>query len=80
MGRRFTAVLATKWREVLEQKWNSERPLLFAHVVLTKTLGSQKAREIWARIDCQFDLWERVIHAGLEGDAFEEGSSQEIRV
>ena len=26
-------------------------PLVFAHVVLIKTLGTHKARDIWARID-----------------------------
>ena len=65
MGRRFTAVLAAEWQGVLDRKWNSEIPLVFAPVVFTKTLGPRKSREIQASIDRQLDLWERVIHAGL---------------
>ena len=80
LGHRFTAVLATEWRGVLGRKWNSERPLVFAHVVLTKTLDACKAREIRARIDRRLDLWERGSHAGLVGDALTEGRAQEGRV
>ena len=39
VGRRFTAILAAEWRGVLAWSWNSEIPLVFAHIVLTKTLG-----------------------------------------
>ena len=41
---------------MLDQKWNSERPLIFSHVVSTKTLGTHKAREIRARINLRLDL------------------------
>ena len=73
MGRRFTAFLAAEWLGVLNRKWNSERPLFFAHAVLTKTLGARKAREIRARINRRLDLWYRNIHAGLLGGALVEG-------
>ena len=36
VGRRFTAIVATEWRGVFSQSWNSERPLVFTHIVLTK--------------------------------------------
>ena len=42
-------------------------------MVLTKTLGACKDREIQARIDRRLDLWERDIHAGLVGDVLAEG-------
>ena len=58
---------------------NSGRPLVFAHVVIRKTLGVRRAREIRARITRRMDLWERVQHAGLVGDAEAEGSAQEGR-
>ena len=58
---------------------NSERPLVFAHIVLTKTLGIHWAREIRARITGRMDLWERGQHAGLVGDAEAEGASREGR-
>ena len=50
---------------MINWKWNSEKSLIFSHVVLTKTLGARKARDIRARIDFRLDLWERGIHAGL---------------
>ena len=73
VGRWFTTVLAEEWRLVLDWKWNSERPLIFSHAVLAKTLGAHKAREIRARIDRQFDLWKRGIHTGLVRYALVEG-------
>ena len=79
MGRRFTAILAAEWRGVLARNWNSERPLVFAHVILTKTLGVRRAREIRLRITRRMDLWERGLHAGLVGDAKAEGAAQEGR-
>ena len=65
---------------MLKRKWNPERPLVFAHAVLTKTLGTRKVREIRARIDRQLNLWERGIHAGLVWDVLEEGRDQEGRI
>ena len=68
VGRRFTEILAAEWRGVLNRSWNSERPLVFSHVVLMKTLGIRRAWEIRARITRRMDLWERGQHAGLVGD------------
>ena len=79
VGRRFTEILAAEWRGVLTRSWNSERPLIFAHVVLTKTLGVRRAREIRARITRRMDLWERGQYAGLAGDAKAEGAAREGR-
>ena len=61
---------------MLNRKWNSYRPPVFAHVVLTRTLSTNKSREIWARIYHRLYLWERVIHAGLVGDALSEGRAR----
>ena len=79
VGRRFTAILAAEWRGILSRSWNSKRPLVFAHTVLTKTSGVRRVREIRARITRRIDLWERGQHAGLVGDAKEEGVAQEGR-
>ena len=65
---------------MLDQKWDSKISLVFTNVVLTKTLGQRNAREIRARIDRRLDLWERIIHAGLVGDALAEGRDQDSRV
>ena len=79
MGRPFTAILAEEWRGVISRNWNSERPLVFTHVFLTKTLGVRQAREIRARIPRRMDLWERGQHVGLVGDAEAEGAACEGR-
>ena len=57
VGRRFTTVLAEEWVGVIGQKWNSKRPLFFAHLVLINTLGACKSREIQARINWRLDFW-----------------------
>ena len=58
---------------------NSKRPLVFAHIVLTKTLGVRRAWEIQAQITRRMDLWERRIHEGLVEDAKVEGATREGR-
>ena len=73
VGCRFTVVLSVKWKGVIDQKWNSKRPLVFAHVFLKRNLSACKSRDIQARIDRQIELWERGIHTGLVGDALSEG-------
>ena len=79
VGRRFTAILAAELQGVLNRSWNFERPLVFAHVILKKTLGVRQSREIRARITRRMDLWERGQHSGLVGDAKVEGAAQEGR-
>ena len=79
VGRHFTSILATEWQEVLGRTWNSKRPLVFAHVVLTKTLVVCRAREIRDQITRMVELWERGLHTDLVGDAESEGSEREGR-
>ena len=59
--------------------WNSERPLVFDHIVLTKTMGVRRANEIRAQITRRMDLWERGLHAGLIGDTETKGAAREGR-
>ena len=49
-------ILAAEWREVLVRSWKSKKPLVFTHVVLTKTLVVRRAKEICARIPRRMDL------------------------
>ena len=62
-------ILKEESRRILKKSWNSERSLIFDHVILTKILGICQDREIRARISSQKYLWERVVHAILVGDA-----------
>ena len=61
------AILAAELWVVLGRSWNSNRTLVFAHVVLTKTLSIRREKEIRYRITRWMDLWERGIHAGMVG-------------
>ena len=79
MGRRFTTILAVEWQGVIDRSWNSESPLVFAHVVLTNTLGVRRDREIRERITRWMDLWERGLHVGLLRDEEAEGAAREVR-
>ena len=79
MGHRLTVILAAEYQGVLGRSWNSERPLVFSHVFLTKTLGVLRAKEIRAQITRHIDLWNRGIHAGLVGGAEAEGATWEGR-
>ena len=49
-------------------------------MVLKSNLGARKVREIHARINCQLDLWDRGIYAGLVGVALKEVRSRKGRV
>ena len=77
MGRRVTAILAEEWWGVLNRSWNSERPLVFANIILTNNLGVHRAQEIRARITRRMDLWERGQHEVLVEDAKVEGAARE---
>ena len=46
VGRRFVQRMAEEWKGVRDRKWNAERPLLFAAVVLQRKLGVRGAKEI----------------------------------
>ena len=64
---------------VLDRSKNSESPLFFAHVILTKTLCVCRTREIWARLMWWMDLWARGFNVGLVGDIEAEGATREGR-
>ena len=54
---RFKAILESEWQGFLERIWNSNIPLVFAHVVLTNIMINCRASEFRARILRQMDLW-----------------------
>ena len=56
VGRHFTTIMYVEWWESLRRTWKSEISLVFAHFVLTKTLGICRAKEIRARITRWMDL------------------------
>ena len=64
-----------EWQGVRYRSWNSKRPVVFAHIILTETPGDCQAKEIWARISHRLDLWDAGWHDGLVGDMEDEGAS-----
>ena len=72
-------ILTAECQGVLYSIWNSNRPPVFSHIVLTKTLGVRRAREIREQIARCMDLWKRGLHAGLAGDTEVEGADREGR-
>ena len=70
------AILAAEWQGIISRSWNSERHLVFSHVVLTKTLVVRRAHKIRARITWRMDLWERDQYTGLAGDVEVEGAAE----
>ena len=61
---------------MLNRKCNSKRPLVFANVVFTNTMGACKAREIQARIDHLLVGRYNGMCTGLVEDALAEGKDQ----
>ena len=72
-------ILTAECQGVLNNIWNSKRPPVFSHIVLTKKLGVRRAREIREQIARCMDLWKRGLHAGLAGDTEAEGADREGR-
>ena len=68
VGRRFVSTLAAEFRGVRDRQWNSERPLIFAAVILQKTTGVQSASSIRQRLTQRMDLWQQGDFAALIDD------------
>ena len=62
----FMAILEEEWLGVINWRWNSNRPLIFDHIVFSKTIGVCRAQEICMQIRRRMDLWEGGIHMGME--------------
>ena len=67
-GRRFLTVLIDEFRGVRERKWNSERPLIFAAVILQRSPGVRRAQDIRRRLAQRMDLWDQGCFAALVDD------------
>ena len=77
VGRRFTVLLSAYLQGVHGISWKSKRPLIFTHVILTKTSGASKAKEICTMISRWLELWEEGQYAGLIGDTKAKGADWE---
>ena len=67
--------LGRRMAGVLSRIWNSERPLVFVQVVITKTLRIRRAKDIRAQIIRIMYLWERGLPASLVGDSEAKGDA-----
>jgi hypothetical protein len=76
VGRRFVATLAREFRGARERSWNSERPLIFATVILQTKIGVRRAKDIRARLTTRMDLWDQGFHAALVDDTEAEATGR----
>ena len=68
VGRRFLTILVDEFRGARDRQWNSERPLVFASVILQKTPGVRRAKDIRSRLTKRMDLWDKGCHIALVDD------------
>ena len=58
VGKRFISKFAALMRGVIDQRWNSELPLVFDAAILCCNVGTIKAAQIKKRVEQRLDLWE----------------------
>ena len=58
VGKKFISMLAGLLRGVIDRRWNSEYPLIFAACILRRNQGTFKAAQIKKRIAQRLALWE----------------------
>ena len=75
VGRRFVDTLAREFEGVEERRWNSERPLVFAAVILQSTPEVKKSKDIRARLEHRMDLWDKRKFATLVTDTVQTARS-----
>jgi hypothetical protein len=68
VGKRFLTILTHEFHQVRERKWNSERPLIFAAVVLQSTPEVRQAKDVRKRLTQRMDLWAQGSFAALCDD------------
>jgi hypothetical protein len=67
-GKRFISMLADEFQGVVDRHWNSERPIVFAAVILQKQTGVVRAKDIRARLMSRMDIWEQGRYKALVDD------------
>jgi hypothetical protein len=65
VGKRFVQSLAEEWRGVRMRQWNSERPLIFCAVILSRKSNVIRAATIRETIEKRLDLWDAGSYDGL---------------
>ena len=72
IGRRFVKLLTHEFAQVRLRQCNSERPLVFAAVILQKSIAVTRATDIRRRLEQRMDLWEKGSHQALIDDIKDE--------
>jgi len=65
VGKRFVKILTQELRGVRTRQWNSEKPLLFAAVILQKAEGVTGSGDIRRRLTQRMDLWDQGSYIAL---------------
>jgi hypothetical protein len=72
IGRRFCKYQTLLWKGVRLRDWNSERPLMFAKLILQTTTDVRKSKDVRAQLDLRMELWERGRIRALINDVIAE--------
>ena len=68
VGRRFVGILGAEMKGVWDQRWNSERFIVFQTVILQRACHVTASHVIGRRIKKMLDAWGDGKHAMLVGD------------
>ena len=68
VGRGFLRRLTMEFRGVRQRTWNSERPLVFAAVILQEAHGIKRTKDIRAKMEARMGLWDRGEYRALVED------------
>ena len=80
VGRHFCKYLTLLLKGVRERKWNSERPMMYAKLILQTTPDVKKSCNIRTRLDLRITLWEKGRIRALIDDVIAEiGGKPHVR-
>jgi hypothetical protein len=81
IGWRYCKYLTLLWQGVCHRKWNSERPLMFAKLILQTSLDVKTSSDVRARLELRMGLWEQSrIRALLDDIIVEVGGKPHVRL
>ena len=80
VGRNFCKFLTLLFKGVRERKWNSERPMMYAKLILQTTPDVKKSCDIRTGLDLRMTLWEQGRIRALIDDVIAEiGGKPHVR-
>jgi hypothetical protein len=79
IGWRFCKYLTLLWQGVRHRKWNSERPLMYAKLILQTTPDVKTSSDVRARLEMRMEIWEKGRIRALLDDVIAEVGARKGR-